>query len=119
MKQLIDRLRNDRIAVAESLGNEAAEAMETLTAERDALKVSDKRNFEKLVTACLEKDALKAEIVRLAGEATVLRELLAESLSVIKTIDGADSCESDSLETLCVKIKAAIAPQAVAGVSLC
>ena len=41
------------------------------------------------------------------------------TLSVIKTIDGADECECDLLETLCDKIKAVIAPQVVEGGSLC
>lgn len=56
-----------------------------------------------------------AEFIRMSGEASVLRELLAESLSVIKTIDGADECECDLLESLCDKIKAAITPQAETG----
>ena len=32
-----------------------------------------------------------------------------------KTIDGADECECDLLESLCDKIKAAITPQAETG----
>jgi hypothetical protein len=51
------------------------------------------------------------EFIRMSGEAAVLRDLLAESLSVIKTIDGADECECDLLESLCDKIKAAIVPK--------
>ena len=55
------------------------------------------------------------EFIRMSGEAAVLRDLLAESLSVIKTIDGADECECDLLESLCNKIKATIVPQVEAG----
>ena len=51
------------------------------------------------------------EFIRMSGEAAVLRDLLAESLSVIKAIDGADECECDLLESLCDKIKAAIVPK--------
>ena len=51
------------------------------------------------------------EFIRMSGEAAVLRDLLAESLSVIKTIDGSDECECDLLESLCDKIKAAIVPK--------
>jgi chromosome segregation ATPase len=59
---------------------------------------------------CVGKD-----LEKMSGESGVLRELLAESLSVIKTMYGADECECDLLESMCDKIKAAITPQAETG----
>lgn len=47
---------------------------------------------------------------RLMGEAQVLRELLTESLSVIKTIGGEDDCERDLLANLCNRIECALNP---------
>jgi hypothetical protein len=54
-QELIARLRNDHIAVAESLGNEAAEALETLTAEVSRQKICIRAMTEEIQTLVREK----------------------------------------------------------------
>ena len=93
--------------------------------ERDSLKEGLDGWHSRYLDCEVERDAALAasrhetdmcqqaleDLEKMRGESGVLRDLLAESLSVIKTIDGSDECECDLLESLCDKIKAAIVPK--------
>ena len=129
MKELIERLRATYHGNYEyETCHKAADALERLTAENAALKEGLDGWHARFLDMEIERDAALAasrhetdlcqqalEDLEMRGESGVLRELLAESLSVIKTIDGADECECDLLESMCDKIKAAITPQAETG----
>ena len=114
-QELIAELREWRVASAPyepeykvpppKLHLKAADALERMEDERDAALAASRHETD------LCQQALE-DLEKMRGESGVLRELLAESLRVIKTIDGADECECDLLESLCDKIKAAITPQA-------
>jgi hypothetical protein len=102
------------------------EKVVALTAERDSLQEGLDGWYARYLDMETQCDAAMAAVAmkpicvgkdleKMSGESGVLRDLLAESLSVIKTIDGSDECECDLLESLCDKIKAAITPQAETG----
>lgn len=52
------------------------------------------------------------EIERLRGEAVVLRRLLADCLSVMRTVEAEDAHEAERLEHLCAAVSGALHPKA-------
>ena len=122
-KELFAARRENDTAEDEYIKSE--EKVIALTAERDSLKEGLDGWHARYLDCGVERDAALAasrhetdmcqqaleDLEKMRGESGVLRDLLAESLSVIKTIDGADECECDLLESLCDKIKAAIVPK--------
>jgi len=67
------------------------------------------------LSACRGDDArldeADAEIANLRGQAVVLRRLLADCLSVLRSIEPDDTDEAERLENLCAAVALALQPK--------